>query len=423
MPAILNMSESLLAQGRELYHAYRYEKALFLLRGLLRLPDLKPAVAAEANFLVAQIHFRQNQLDRARTNLDEALALNPEHAESHYLLAQVIESEQATETADSMHHFEKAYRLAPKDARKRSAYALRLAKHGDAGVGLGMLHETYAEESSDPKVVADFVEGLAHAARYDDAELVVRQASYRHGEDKRFGEIRSRYEHRRRNDRLFGRNTNESEPTLLPFRNLAQPMASTDEPPRQEKPRSSRKPSVPESKPPRAVSPSSPAKPANLFGSKETDAYAEPLPTIAIGGDLTLAEVLKEFGSKYTARIYECLGLLGKTAPRAQIAQITAALMQPAFMASLIRRLPRASRRALKSVVEAGGYLPMNVLFQNAGKWAPPADYIQPLIHHGILYLGHDPKATERMVAVVPVDLLHRIAGILRVRLDETDSA
>ena len=144
---------------------------------------------------------------------------------------------------------------------------------------------------------------------------------------------------------------------------------------------------------------------------------------LRLSPESSLKEILKAGGRAYTERVYHELGLMGKSRSDHQRAAVCTVLMEKAFLASLVRRLPASSRKLLRTVVAAGGFVPMTVLFQNTGPDAPPPDYAQPLVACGLVYFGLDGssrrKANPPSVAVVPVDLLHKLASLMRIHFDD----
>ena len=421
MVAVLNMPESLLALTQTHLQQHRVTEALRVLRRLLNFPDLPPSIAAKANLLLARIHFNQADYEEACVNLGEALSADPENAESHYLLAQ--SSEQNVETQEeSIDHFERAAALAPHDGRMVSAYGRRLVTSGESTKGIELLTEAYREHASDPRVVENVVEALMDADRVDDAELVVRQTSYRYHTDRRFEDLRHRFENRRR-ETMLARSSRRSSPNarsssrrgsqpessayLLPFRSFESPPPG--------KPRSPKRPAHGGA---RRTATSHEASAGSSDAAFATD-WTAAVPVL--DGDMELKDVLKKMGRQVTAQVYQGLGLLGKARPQDQRAEISAVLLRRAFLNSLVKRLPAESRKLLRSLVRLGGLAPASVLFQNTGPDAPPPDYVQPLLSSGLLFFGSAPrrqKSEQGLLAVIPADLLLRLATVLRIPLE-----
>lgn len=272
--------------------------------------------------------------------------------------------------------------------------------------GLRLLQQTYVEQGTDPVVVENFVEGLLEADRLDDAELVLKQSVYRNRDDSRFQALRRRmgirlYAERSRRPGKPSRRVRSN--TLLPFRNsdFGQPA----------KPRGPRKPPL---KPGKSVE----------SGARSVNAPSPPWsPSEAIfEPQMAISDILKALGSAYTHQLYDNLGLIGKGTPAAQRTEIRAVLAERSFLSSLVKGLPTDSRKLLRTVVRAGGYVPASVLFQNTGLDAPPPDHAQPLLKSGLIYFGKSAanrRTKAALVAAIPSDLLTALASVLRVKLTD----
>ena len=410
MVAVLNMARQLLSLGRSQLESFRAVDGARTLRRLLDLPNLAPEIAAEANFLVAQIHFDRSEFAQACDTLSAALKRDPDNADCHFLFAQANDRADDHDDSESLEHYACAAKLAPDDGRKVSAYARKLAETSGADSGLPMLEKAYSEHGDDPVVVENFVEALVEANEFDDAALLVAQASHRNADDGRFKQVRRRFEQRLRHTRLFEphRISESKGESILPFR------AFGSTPPG--KPRGSKKPA----RRPRDAGRND-ATPGAEPGDVDARSDASrPVPVLT--ADLTLSEVLKKSGSGPIARIHEHLGLLGTGRPHVLRAAVTKTLLQRTFLNSLTKRLPRDSNKLLRTVVRSGGYVPASVLFQNTGPDAPPPDYVQPLLQAGLLYFGRQAargaKARQGLVAVIPTDLLDRLGTVLRIPID-----
>lgn len=406
MAAVLNMSDSLLALGREQFRRFHYDKALFYLRGVLHAADVPANTAAEANLTMARIEFARNQLALARVRLERAIELAPTNAECHFLLGEVLEAENRGTSAESLAHYQTAAELAPKDGKKRSAYALRVSRTSDPAAGLGALRRTYQDHGSDPEVVGNYMEGLIEAQRFADAELLVAQASYRNEQDGRFRQLRNRVRFRIRDKELRGQErSGEANPTFLPFRDFSTETGASAslDPPR----------------PDNATTPRKSRRGQPRKRMKRGEASFTTRPTMKLAPNVTLAQALRQYGPRALGRIHDALGLTGKPRAADRAAQIRASLRDPDHLVAVLRRLPTASRRLLRSMVASGGCLPLSVLKQSAGPEAPPPDYFQPLLDNALLFLGTEAEPSgpaPAAIAVVPADLAERIAKILRIR-------
>ena len=131
---------------------------------------------------------------------------------------------------------------------------------------------------------------------------------------------------------------------------------------------------------------------------------------------MTIADVLKRMGKGAALAVGESLGLFGKDAPKEVRKEISAAFADQPFIRRIVQSLPTETRRLLRTVVRAGGFMPASVLFQNTGPDAPPPDYVQPLVEKGMLFFGREKASSPKLVAMVPADALLPLAKALRVR-------
>jgi hypothetical protein len=256
------------------------------------------------------------------------------------------------------------------------------------------MQSAYADHVDDPQIVAAVVDGYMDQNRWDDAELVIRQVMYRHGQDARFRRIHDRFRAAFCEMRLRQPTVEVAPSECVPYRNPAL-MASS-------KPGGARRPD-------RDETPRRPQKPA------ASSTRSEP-PVIDEG--MSCLELLRRSGTAASATIYDALGLLGKEEPREQAADVASFLADADTLAHLVRGLPLASRRLLKTLVSMGGYVPAAALFQTEGPDAPPPDYAQPLLSAGLVFFGR-PVRGRVMMAAVPVDLLGKLMKILRIRKAE----
>lgn len=404
MPSILKMPQHLLDLGRTYIDNRQTAEGLKILRRLLNLPQVPPTIAAEANYLIAQVNLQHCAYTEAKLALKEALQQDPNNARCHYLFAQSKEELGAEEEA--LEHYRTAYALAPHDGRMASAFALKVTKVQDREGGLKLLQSCYQTHGDDPAVVEDFVEGLIAAGRHDEAELVVIQAGYRNEGDERFRDLRRRFNNRLRHERLYGEPRQADEPRdILRFENFG--LDSPAPKPPQQKPRGQKRPAMVD----------------EVAETVETTDSSTKVPSFGPG--MSLNAVLKQSGTEFVSRLYEQLGLMGKTRVDLKRREIQTVLTQRSFLASLIKRMQPSSKKLLKTVVQAGGYVPASVLFQNTGPDAPPPEYTQPLLQSGLLYIGKEQGKRGRkeatMMAVIPTDLLERLADILGVELDECE--
>jgi tetratricopeptide (TPR) repeat protein len=394
MDAIIPLTQGLFNLGADLLKRRRYSEGVRILRRLLETPDLAPTLAADANQLLATVHYEHHDYAQMRRAAERSLRSNPENADAHFLLAEAAaKDELRQEPAVALEHYGKAAELAPDDVEKQSAFALQLVRSEKAAAGVAVMEKTYSRHGGDPRVVSDFAQTLIEADRPDDAELLVVQACDRHGGDGRFSRLRQTVRQRIW-DRRITRGDGDSTPrrgearSTIPFRSFGGP----DSP----RPRGNRR--------------------VYSLSASTPKAKAPPVGPPVLTPKMTIADVLRRLGKNAALAVGEALGLFGKEAPKDIRREISAAFAEHAFVRRIVQSLPTETRRLLRTVVRAGGYMPASVLFQNTGPDAPPPDYAQPLIEQGMLFFGREKASSSKLVALVPADLLAALAKALRVK-------
>jgi hypothetical protein len=397
MSGTLRFHSLLIEQASSFLRSGRPDAAIALLNRVLSMPALPPDRAADANYLLAQACFAASQLDAAADSLRQSLERKPDDADCHYLLAQALE--QSDHGGEALPHYAKAVQLDPADGRKVASYARALARRKDRGRGVRLLQSAYADHASNPEVVETVVQGLVENDEIDEAELVAAQSAFRHGADHRFRKLREWVRVRTLEARLYGRaRGSDGESEILAFRDPAS--------------NSLRKPGG--------------AKRPNRDGEPPAGPKSHPKPRpasrpVALDAGMSLVEILRRSGAGQVAAVYENLGLIGKQGSADQIADIASAFAEQETLASIVRDLPRASRKLLKTLVQLGGYVPAGAVFQFDGPDAPPPDYLQPLVAKGLAYFGRSTKTRRggsSMVVATPADLVGRLARVLKVKVE-----
>jgi Flp pilus assembly protein TadD len=391
MEAIIPLTQGLFNLGADLLKRRRYSEGVRILRRLLETPDLSPTLAADANQLLANVHYEHHDFAQMRRAAERALQNNPENADAHFLLAEAAaKDELCPEPTIALEHYGKAAELAPDDVEKQSAYALHLVRSKKSAVGVAVMEKAYARHDGDPRVVSDFAQALIEADRPDDAELLVVQACDRHNEDRRFSRLRQTVRQRIWHRRIEGGDHRNDEPrSTIPFRSFG----GSDSP----RPRSNRRATFSMTSP--NLKPKSPP----------------PGPPV-LTSSMSIGDVLKRMGKGAALAVGESLGLFGKEAPKDVRKEISAAFADQPFVRRIVQSLPTETRRLLRTVVRAGGFMPASVLFQNTGPDAPPPDYAQPLVEKGMLFFGREKASSPKLVAMVPSDVLLPLAKALRVK-------
>lgn len=391
----LSFHQSLLEQCRSRISQGRFAEARSLLERLIAHPLLESTLAAEANFLLARVQFELVDTDAAEASARKADAACRGRAEYHLLLGETLEDQGQTELA--LEQFGLAARLAPGSDAAVLRYARAVARHKSADRGVRLIQAVYAKASDDPEIVAAVVEGLVEGDRLDDAELVVTQSNYRHPGDRRFRQLRDRFRQLRVEHMLRGSaKGHDGSSESVPYRNPAVHGMG--------KPGGARRPVRREA----------------VAASAKASLPAGPLEPIPVDRSMTHVEMLRRGGTAVVGPTYESLGLLGKVDTRSQAEEISRYFVDVDSLSRVVRQLPTASRRLLKTLVRAGGYVPAASLYQTTAEDAPPPDYVQPILRAGIAFFGRPTREKKTaLVLVVPSDLMGRLARILRVKVGE----
>lgn len=409
MLLVLSMARRLLQLGRKRLEQFQRDEGLRILRRLLTLPNVPPAVLAKANFLIAQVQYDHEEFQAAHERLAQVVTQAPNNANYHFWLAASTENLPANNAKMSLAHYALAARLAPHDGRKTSVYACKLVATKARAKGLRLLEKVYVRHQNNAAVLENVVEGLLEADRVDDAELVVRRACYQHQDNPAFQSLKCRFRIRMvqrkieqgatrkvhgnpaRNELVI--EEGEDEPAIIPFQVFGDRMRE----------RARRR--------------------LNANQAKQNSRPEPVVGPVPLTASMTLVETLKAVGANTTGLIYQALGLVGKNRVATQRRELEQVFGSRTFLTNVIKRLPDDSRKLLRTLVRAGGYVPASTLFQNTGPEAPPPDYVQPLLQRGLLFLGEGTRtstvAETPLVAMIPADLLRNIAVVLRVPLDE----
>ena len=392
MSSIVSFQRQLIEQAQAHVEQGRYTQAASLLERIIHHPRLDPQTAAEANFLLSQVRFACADMSGAEKSARLAVNASADNPEYHFVLARALEED--GESDEALSHYAVAARLAPNDNRKVLQYARVVAEQKSPSRGIRLMQTVYARQSDDPQVVASVVEGLMANDQMEEAELVVKQVMYRHGDDQRFRLIRDRFRALRCEMLLCQKSRgSDGSSEVIPYRNPAVLAMG--------KPGGARRPNRDDANdPPKPVA--------------KRPVAVEP---IAIDEGMTTLEVLRRSGGGVTASIYDSLGLLGKVDSDSQAREIAAFLADADSLARVVRELPVPSRKLLKTLVQLGGYVPATAVFQTTGPDAPPPDFAQPLFAAGLASFGRTTrKRRQPMVISIPVDLLGRLARILKVK-------
>lgn len=380
MSDTLALVPSLLDTCSELLKSNRIDDARRLLTRLLNRADLTPAVASRANFLLARLQYHDSQFADAQEMAARAVDTEPGDADHHFLLAQAIEREAERDPKGEedvydriLHHYRAAHELDPNDPLKAVALGRCLLRGGDEQ-GLQLLERAFSEHPTMPNVILALIDGLIESGRGQDAELLITQVSYRCEDLPECRTLRDQLRQRARELRLFhphSRREDDEQVEIIPFRS---------------------------------------------FGTGARTSAAESTRRVHVMADestttLGLREILASMSNQEVRALSERLRLKGRRSAADERDAIARHLSNDRVLSDLIDALPVDSRRLLFSLCQIGGKTPLDAIFQLTGASQPPADYVQPLVRVGLVYLSDscENDSSGSLWAEVPTDLAERI--------------
>ena len=206
MSTTLNLADRILDTACNLHHLGRSHDAAQLLNRLASWRDLPRDCAEEAHVRLAEIHLEFEQPKQARRHLAIALALEPECAHYHYLMAVALEDDPKCDPRRADGPYRRCLALDPEHAEYQCDYGVYAVQQGRARAGLAALRRAAALAPDDPDMLGRVAAGMRQADRADEAKELLRAALFRNPTISVFA--------------TSGRNTNSTSCTL-PSRNRA----------------------------------------------------------------------------------------------------------------------------------------------------------------------------------------------------------
>lgn len=221
MSMTLNLTDRLLAKGRNYQTIGRDRDALVTLKRLSGFRELPAAVAEETQARLGEIQIKRQKFARARRHLTAALRACPNSARYHYLMAVAVESdERTTDTQRAAEHYRRSLELEPEQTECLTRYGSLLLTLGKRDEGLECLRRAVDLAPSDPDAAGKLAAGLRLGGRGDEARAVLREALFRNGRDARFRRLWDDFQfaQARREQEASRRGVEEDAgPVLLPF--------------------------------------------------------------------------------------------------------------------------------------------------------------------------------------------------------------
>jgi cytochrome c-type biogenesis protein CcmH/NrfG len=184
MSATLPFARYLLSKCRNLERLGQNHTATRLLNRLTSFRDTPEDVARETHVQLAELHVKCGRLKNARRELAAALALEPDNARVHFLMAEAVEQDGNCDPIRALWHYRQCTRLDAENPRYWCAFGLLAVRLGETTKGLKALRRAYALAPEDHEVLRDVVEGLREADEAAEAGKLLRIALFRNPRDQ-----------------------------------------------------------------------------------------------------------------------------------------------------------------------------------------------------------------------------------------------
>jgi tetratricopeptide (TPR) repeat protein len=215
MSTTLNLTDSLLAMGRELHEQGRARDARLLFERLVKFRDLGNEVAEEAHARLAELLLAVKEYKKARRHLTILMCLRPSSAQYCYRYAVATHRDPKGDPHRASRYYRQAVDMDPTHPRWWSNYGKLLIRLGRTTEAVTHLRRAHELDADDPVVISRLVEALCLDDRADEARTLLRVARFKHPRDGRFRKLW--------NDFQFHQAAAEQrmieidEPVLLPF--------------------------------------------------------------------------------------------------------------------------------------------------------------------------------------------------------------
>ena len=219
MGSTLNLSECLLAMGREMQTQGRTRDALKLFTRLSTFRDLAPAISEEVRARLADLLIADKQFAKARRILSVLMCSRPNEARHFYRFARALHRDQKADPHRAAKYYKQALDLDPAQPRWWSAYGKLLAEIGRAPEAVAAHKRGLELAPNEPALIARMVEALCLDDRSDEARHLLLESRFRNPRDPRFRKLWNDFQFSQAAESQGPRS--QSEPVILPFVRLA----------------------------------------------------------------------------------------------------------------------------------------------------------------------------------------------------------
>lgn len=215
MSTMLNLTDSLLAMGRELHEQGRAHDARLLFERLVKFRDLGAATAEEAHIRLAELYLAERSYKKARRHLTILMCLRPSVAKYCYRYAVAIHRDPKGDPNRAARYYRQAVDMDPTRPRWWSNYGKLLSRMGRTTEAVAQMRRAFELDPHDPVIVGRLVETLCLDDRVDEARSTLRAARFQHPHDSRFRKLWNDFQFRCAASEQ--RQLELNEPVLLPF--------------------------------------------------------------------------------------------------------------------------------------------------------------------------------------------------------------
>jgi tetratricopeptide (TPR) repeat protein len=222
MSRTLNFFQCLWERGQNLRRLGQADAASRVLSHLASMPEVPEEISEDARIRLAELHLEAGRYKKARRQLAALIAVQPEHAKAHYLMACACEEDETCSEERALRHYRRCARLDPENANywcELGEFALFL---GELEMGLRALRRAAKLAADDPDILNRVAKGLHEAGETAEAGACLRSALFRNAKDARFRDSWARHQLRllhsqQQEEKLAAQRVKLAASMILPF--------------------------------------------------------------------------------------------------------------------------------------------------------------------------------------------------------------
>jgi tetratricopeptide (TPR) repeat protein len=214
MGITLNLTDSLLAMGRELQEQGRTRDARLLFTRLVKFRGMPAATAEEAHARLSELLMGEKLFKRARRHLAILMCMKPHTGKYFHMYAVALHRDSKGDPHRAAKYYQQALDLDPTRAKWWSNYGKLLTSIGRTADGVAALRQAHALDENSPAIVARLVEALCLDDRTDEARTFLRAQRFQHPRDARYRKLWNDFQFRVAAGQY---ETTSDDPVLLPF--------------------------------------------------------------------------------------------------------------------------------------------------------------------------------------------------------------